>query len=143
MASSLNAKTLAAIVSTVMRAHPATQAVYLFGSAATGDVLPTSDVDLALLLPHAEAKAVGSLALTALRVDLEHLLGCEVDLFSLREASTVFQKEIVYKGRRLVSTDGYAVAEFEMLVLSYYQKLNEERKELLEAFLETGRAYPL
>lgn len=31
--------------------------------------------------------------------------------------------------------------EFEMLTLSLYQKLNEERKEILAAFRETGRAY--
>ena len=37
--------------------------------------------------------------------------------------------------------DNDAVAEFEMLTLSYYQKLNEERQAILEAFHETGRAY--
>jgi hypothetical protein len=30
-----------------------------------------------------------------------------------------------------------------MLVLSFYQKLNEERREILAAFAETGRAYPV
>jgi len=28
-----------------------------------------------------------------------------------------------------------------MLTLSLYQKLNEERKEILEQFFETGKAY--
>jgi hypothetical protein len=28
-----------------------------------------------------------------------------------------------------------------MLTLSYYQKLNEERREILAAFAESGRAY--
>jgi hypothetical protein len=30
-----------------------------------------------------------------------------------------------------------------MLVLSFYQKLKEERREIVEAFLASGRAYPV
>ena len=37
--------------------------------------------------------------------------------------------------------DQYAVDEFEMLTLSFYQKLNEERKELLDDFWKTGKVY--
>lgn len=54
---------------------------------------------------------------------------------------TVFQKEIVTTGRRIACADNYAAEEFEMLTLSLYQKLNEERKEILEQFFETGKAY--
>ena len=36
----------------------------------------------------------------------------------------------------------YAVDEFELfLVLSFYQKLNEERQAILESLFKTGRAY--
>ena len=55
--------------------------------------------------------------------------------------STVFQKEIIADGRLIYCADRYAVDEFEMLVLSYYQKLNEERREIVDSFIETGRAY--
>jgi uncharacterized protein len=139
----LDAETLEAMSDRILRTHPATQAIYLYGSHATGDVHPDSDVDLALLLPHVEAKATGSLALSELRTDLERLLGCQVDLVNLRQSSTVFQKEVVFRGRRIYCAAPAAVAEFEMLVLSFYQKLNEERREILKAFLETGRAYPV
>jgi hypothetical protein len=54
---------------------------------------------------------------------------------------TVLQKEIVAAGRRVYQADEYAADEFEMLVISYYQKLNDERREILEAFNRTGRAY--
>jgi hypothetical protein len=64
-----------------------------------------------------------------------------VDLLNAREVSTVLQKEIVQAGRLLYCRDENAVAEFEMLTLSLYQKLNEERKAILDSFRATGRAY--
>jgi uncharacterized protein len=143
MARDVDAGTLKTVCDRILRTHPTTQAIYLYGSHATGDVRPDSDVDLALLLPHTEAKATGSLALSELSTELELLLGCRVDLVNLRQTSTVLQKEVVFKGRRLFCAAPSAVAEFEMLVLSFYQKLNEERREILEAFFETGRAYPV
>jgi hypothetical protein len=57
-----------------------------------------------------------------------------VDLLNARTVSTLFQKEIIQSGRLLYCADAYAVSEFDMLTLSYYQKLNEERKAILEAY---------
>jgi predicted nucleotidyltransferase len=129
------------IVQTILTHTPQVQAVYLFGSHGTEDERPSSDVDIALLLPPEQAKAAGSLLLGELHMALAELLGKEVDLVNLRQVSTVFQKEIVMTGRQIYCADDYAAAEFEMLTLSYYQKLNEERREILAAFKESGRAY--
>lgn len=129
------------IVQTILTHTPQVQAVYLFGSHGTEDERPSSDVDIALLLPPEQAKAAGSLLLGELHMALAELLGKEVDLVNLRQVSTVFQKEIVMTGRQIYCADNYAAAEFEMLTLSYYQKLNEERREILAAFKESGRAY--
>ena len=129
------------IVQTILTHYPKVQAVYLFGSYGTADERPSSDVDIAVLLPHEEAKAAGSLLLGELHLALAELLGKEVDLVNLRQVSTVFQKEIVMTGQQIFCADAYAAAEFEMLTLSYYQKLNEERREILAAFKESGRAY--
>ena len=74
------------------------------------------------------------------RFDLQEALSREVDLLNARQVSTVFQKEII-GGARIYCADRYAADEFEMLVISYYQKLNEERREILAAFYRTGRAY--
>jgi hypothetical protein len=41
----------------------------------------------------------------------------------------------------LYCADQYPTDEFEMLALSSYQKLNEERREILDSILLTGRAY--
>jgi hypothetical protein len=79
--------------------------------------------------------------LSDVRFELEALLKRDVDLINLRRVPTVLQKEIVAAGRRVYQADEYAADEFEMLVISYYQKLNDERREILEAFNRTGRAY--
>ena len=75
------------------------------------------------------------------RASLVKLLRRDVDLVNARQVSTVFQKEIVAHGRLIYCADQFAVDEFEMLVLSLYQALNEERSGILDSFDATGRAY--
>jgi len=128
------------IVETVLAHHPDAQGIYLFGSYATDDEWPDSDVDVAVLLPPVEAKRAGALSLSILQLELSDALGRDVDLLNARLVATVFQKAIIF-GELLYCHDQYAVDEFEMLTLSYYQKLNEERAEILAAFRATGRAY--
>lgn len=131
------------IVQTILSHYPQTQAVYLFGSFGTEQERPDSDVDIALLLPPTAAKEVGNLALGQLHLSLTEQLGKNVDLINLRQVSSVFQKEIIMAERRIFCADEYAADEFEMLTLSYYQKLNEERREIMAEFARTGRAYPV
>lgn len=123
----------------VLAHYPQAQAIYLFGSWGTENEWPGSDADIAVLLPPRAAKALGSLMLSELRVELEALLKRDVDLINLRQVSTVFQKEIVLAERRVFCADRYAADEFEMLVLSLYQKLNEERADVLAEGLRSGR----
>ena len=129
------------IIQIILEHYPTVQAIYLFGSYNTEDEWPNSDVDIAVLLPYVEAKQVGSLMMSALRFALERLLKKDVDLINVREVSTVFQKEIVMADRRIFCTDVYTADEFEMLVLSFYQKLNQERAAVLAEGLHTGRFY--
>jgi predicted nucleotidyltransferase len=129
------------IVRSIVEHYPATQAIYLFGTYGTADEWPNSDVDIAVLLPPEQARQQPQLILTPCYYALVDALGRPVDLLNVREVSTVFQKEIVESGRPLYCADDDAVAEFEMLTLSHYQKLNEERRAILESFQETGRAY--
>jgi uncharacterized protein len=131
----------AAIINVVLKHYSDIQAIYLFGSYGTEQQWPDSDVDIALLLPADEAKRVGNLAMTDLHVALERLLGTTVDLINLRQVSTVFQKEIIMAERRILCADQYAADEFEMLVLSFYDKLNEERAEVMAEGLSSGRFY--
>ena len=119
--------------------YPDVQAVYLFGTYGTADEWPDSDVDIAVLLAPQQAKAAGLLALSDLRFELEDCVKKKVDLINLRRVPTVLQKEVIAANRRIYHGDEYAADEFEMLTLSYYQKLNEERAEIIEDALATGR----
>ena len=130
------------ILPVILRHYPAVQGIYRFGSYGTEYARPDSDVDLALLLPPDQARQAGDLTLSQCRFDLEEALGKEVDLLNARRVSTVFQIQITC-GDLIYCGDRYAVDEFEMLALSYYQKLNEERQEILADFYKTGRAYPV
>lgn len=130
-----------AIIGIILNYYPDVQAIYLFGSYGTAEEWPDSDIDLALLLPPQQASSERPLAMSQCWSALAASLGREVDVVNARRVSTVFQKEIIASGRLLYCADQYAVDEFEMLVLSYYQKLNDERREIVNSFIESGRAY--
>jgi len=129
------------LTQTTLTHYPDVQAIYLFGSHGTNDEWADSDVDIALLLPHATAKQNNYLSQTDLQWELERLLGKQVDLINLRQVSTVFRKEIVMADRRIFCADNYAADEFEMLTISFYLKLNEERAGILAAGLQSGSFY--
>ncbi len=132
------------IVRVVLDHYPETQAIYMFGSFGAPGEWPDSDVDIAVLLPPDQAREHPQLAMTPCHLALSELLGGkQVDLVNIRQVSTVFQKEIIQSERRVYCNDEYAADEFEMLTLSYYQKLNEERAGIIEEFRKTGKAYPL
>ncbi len=129
------------IVKIVHGHYPSVEAIYLFGSYAQGDQWPQSDVDIALLLPPADARDERVMAISPCRMELADALGKELDLVNLRLVSTVFQNEIIHSGRRFFTAGEEAALSFEMKVLSAHQKLNEERGKILKSFFETGRAY--
>jgi uncharacterized protein len=127
-----------AALDVILEHYPFAQAVYLFGSHLTPNQTPNSDVDIAVLLDHTETS---SLALSDCKFALEKLLKKNVDLVNLRKASTVFKNEVIHNGRLIFVSSQSVVDEFEMLTMSFYQKLNEERSEILAEFEKTGRAY--
>jgi predicted nucleotidyltransferase len=129
------------LVTAIRRSFPTVQGIYLFGSFATASASTASDVDIAVLLPHQIAKQNRNLYLSELHLALEKQLKRSVDLVNLRLVSTVLQQQVIEHGQLLDCQDQYALAEFEMLTSSFYQKLNEERKEILQDFWETARAY--
>ncbi len=127
------------IVKTVSSFYPEVEAIYLFGTYLTPDQQQDSDADIALLFPHERAKLLKNLAMSDCRDALENVLKRTVDLINLRTANTVFQNEIIQHGRIIYQQNERIVDEFEMRVMSSYQKLNEERAGILEDILETGR----
>jgi uncharacterized protein len=123
------------IIEISLRHFPDLEAIYLFGSYGTENVRDDSDVDIALLLAPDQAKAAASLMTHDLHLALEQALCKDVDLVNLRQVSTVLQKEVVAADRCIFEGNRFAREEFEMLTLSHYQKLNEERKAIVESGL--------
>lgn len=132
-----------AITHIVLQYYQSAQAIYIFGSYQTENEWPDSDVDIAILLPHDAAKRERLIAISDCRYRLEDVLKKEIDLLNVRLISTVFQFQIVSTGRLIHIGDERAVHEFEMLTISLYQKLNEERRAILQEFYKTRRAYPV
>jgi uncharacterized protein len=136
MAASKHLDQLAAIAA-VRTSFPDIEAIYLFNS-----IGPSSDVDVALLIsPPLDRLESSNLFMHPLHAQLEQLTGRRVDLINLRQVPTVLQKEVVMLGRRIYCADELAADEFDISVMSRYQKLNQERAEILAQFEATGRAY--
>lgn len=111
--------------------------IYLFGSEAQQQAWQDSDIDLAFLsertLSHYERFMIAG--------ELAAILNCDVDLVDLKEATTVFQAQVVGKGKVLYCADDDKKAQFEMKVFKEYAKLNEERAEILERIRKRGAVY--
>ncbi len=131
------------VIEVLARFFQDVQAVYLFGSFGTADETVSSDVDIAILLPPDQAKLLTTRILFDARCALEESLRRNVDLVNLREANTVFRNEVVKDVRRIYCADPYAADVFEMLTMSFYQKLNEERKDILAEIAASGRVLAL
>jgi len=130
------------IISVLLENLTNIQAIYLFGSYGTENQLPDSDLDIAVLFDVETAKKVDFwLLLSAAEKVAKEMQVTKVDLINIRCVNTVFKKEIIMSDRRIYCANQYAADEFEMLTLSYYQQLNEERKKILQSFFKTKRAY--
>ncbi len=126
----------AAIVEALRARLPDAMAIYLFGSVASGDAGPESDVDLAVL----NDGTLDPVALWEIAGALADLVGRDVDLVDLRTASTVLQHQIVTRGKRLYARD--ARADFyEAFILSEKDALDARNAGLMGDILREGRVY--
>ena len=140
----------------ILQAHPTTQAIYRFGTWGTAAQRADSDVDVAVLLPHVDAAQVDRWQWHLLAVRLAGAVGAEhadvinlrradttlqhADVINLRRADTTLQAEILRTGRLTYCRDDGARLEFETLILSMYQKLNDERAGIRETIIGNARA---
>ena len=130
-------------ISNIVSRHvPGLQAIYLYGSAADPAVSldAVGDIDIAILSSPGNALKRTQLMLSNLRSDLEDMLEKPVDISDLRSASVIFCIEVIDTGTRIYTADEFAADTFEMLSLSYYQELNQQRAGILADILSTKRA---
>lgn len=116
---------------------PEAVAIYLYGSLATGQAGPASDVDLAVLA----AEPIAPERLARAREALAEALRRDVDVVDLRRASTVMRAQVVSTGRLLRDADPSCREDFETTVYSAYARLNEERRGILERIRDEGRVH--
>ena len=119
------------------QALPGAQAIYLFGSSAQGTAQAGSDLDLAVLL----ARPLDPAARWRLAEEIAAAIGRDVDLIDLRAVPTVLQAQVLAADRLLFDGDPGARAVFEMLVLSDYARLNDERRGILDDVRARGTVH--
>ena len=119
----------------LLQRYPRMIALYVFGSASSGQRGAASDIDLAILNSEPIEPAQLYRDARALEATLD------VDLVDLLAASTVLKKEVIAGGRLLYSSDRDATLDFEARVLSEYGRYREGIGPLLDAVRDSGQAY--
>lgn len=104
--------------------------IYIFGSYASGLQNSQSDIDIAFY----SKKVYSSYDIFILAQKLSSELGREIDLVQMKESSTVFQKEIISKGKIIFEKNRLEREKIENLILKKYIKLNEERKKIIDSY---------
>jgi len=102
-------------------------AVFVFGSFGTEYERIESDLDLAVLTTH----SIDIVRLWNLAQEIAKMVGRNVDLIDLRQASTVFAFQVLSTGTAIYCSNDIVLANFDIVIMSMYQHLQEERKDIL------------
>lgn len=105
--------------------------VYFFGSYVSNSMNQESDLDIAFF----SKDELDPMEVFLVSQKIAAKLNCEVDLVQLKKSSTVFQKEVVEHGLVVFQESELIRQEFELLVLKKYMRLNEERADILDAYV--------
>lgn len=121
----------------VLARLPDAWAIYVYGSFARGEDWPSSDLDVAVLLPP------GRRITDPLQVinEVALLVHREVDLIDLRQAGDVLRREVLESGRALYQSDPERVLAWEASALTRYGHYRAEVRGILEDFRSTGIGY--
>ncbi len=111
------------------------QALYLFGSRATGRARADSDVDLAALVEHAPEP----LDRLQLRQQLEEEVGEPVDLVILNDASPILAWQVLRHGQLIHEGCPGVRANFEMTTITDYADLKRVRAPAEQALVQRIR----
>ncbi|MFQ5456338.1 MAG: nucleotidyltransferase domain-containing protein [Nitrospirota bacterium] len=112
--------------------------IYLFGSyIEEGKYKKDSDIDIAFLAE----EGLDNITRWEISNILADKLKRDIDLIDLRGVSTVMKAQIMTNGLSIYESDKKKRENFEMLSLSDYARLNEERKEIIERIKREGLVY--
>ncbi|MBF0361889.1 MAG: nucleotidyltransferase domain-containing protein [Oligoflexia bacterium] len=104
-------------------------AIYLFGSYSKGNMTYDSDIDISILLNNITVNASN---LFDSAQELAAIIGYDVDLINYLTAPLALKIQILQNKRVIYCNDNEKRLFNEMITLSLYQKLNEERALILE-----------
>lgn len=107
-------------------------ALFVFGSEATGAGHRGSDLDLAALL----RRRPDALELLDAQTALEAIAGKDVDLVDLAAASPILARQVLRDGRCLFGAEAHSLALFEATLPSRYADLKRARAEAENALVE-------
>ena len=121
----------------LLRERAAAYLVMVFGSYAKGLARSDSDIDIA----YAGKESLGPYEIFMLAQELAALLGRDVDLLDLTQASTVMKAQIVAFGRVLYCSDDVKRQYLFMRALGDYARLNGERAVVVDSIARRGSVY--
>ncbi|MCM2312453.1 MAG: nucleotidyltransferase domain-containing protein [Steroidobacteraceae bacterium] len=121
----------------ILAALPDVVAIYVFGSAASGNLGPDSDLDLAVLGP----RPYDGRQLYDLGRSIEVMSGVDIDLVDLITAPTLLKYEVITGGRQLHCAEPDVAFEFEGRSLAEYGRFVEDFAPLFDQIRDTGQAY--
>jgi len=122
-------------IAEVLEARFGLDALWVFGSVASGTAAVRSDVDLAALF----AKRPAPLDLLDARSEIATLLGRDVDLVDLGRASPVLAMQVLRRGRLLVDRNPPRRRQFVAGAPGRYEDLKLQRRPTEAALLARVR----
>jgi len=121
----------------LLRQRAAAYLIIVFGSYAKGLTRSDSDIDIA----YAGNETLNPYEIFMLAQDLAALLGKDVDLLDLTQASTVMKAQIVAFGRVVYCSDEQKRQYLFMRALRDYARLNGERAVIVDSIARRGSVY--
>ena|SRR3972149_472258 len=104
---------------------------FVFGSIATGSLRTDSDVDVAVLFE----TVPDPFELSLLAGELSSLIGREVDLVALNEASPILKMQVLRFGKLLYQSEPRRFHEFYVRTVNEYDDLKQMRKKAEQSIL--------
>lgn len=113
--------------------------IYVFGSAARGQMRPESDVDIGFLCEAGRSK-LSKADLWNLRTELEALVNRSVDLIDCAEADPILRANVMLTGKLIFSADEGRSLEAEILSQRLREDFEIAMRPILAEVFQTGRA---
>ena len=114
---------------------PNLKAIYLFGSFAKSEANRDSDIDIGII---SEDRLSPSTTFDIAQ-QLAAMLNRDVDLLDIEQVPLVMQFQIITTGKNIYAKYPLELLEFETLIISMYQRFNEERKYIIGEIVNSGK----